>query len=218
MNFEHVCGNMLVATVVCGVCLGCVVFVEYCDGFVMTQGRKMLYIKICMIGSVVASVEKVNIWQSIGLGIVFGTLLFACITDYTQCQVYCFIWWIAGSVVIVWLAVMMSKGEQIPWLELVVFCIIQELLFSKLYGKADCHAFCVCAVMYALLEKGMLCYLLHMALSLLLLTCVQWRRGNITRSANLKIPVPFIPYIVLAFLLLYLVITCEIFPLNKYSH
>lgn len=218
MNFEHVCVKVLLAVIVCGVCFGCIAFAEHYDNFVPALSRKKLYITICMISSAVTCVIKDNVWQSMGMEIVLGALLFACITDYTQCQVYHFTWWIAGSVVMGWLFVAICRGEPIPWLELILFCMLQELLFAKLYGRADCHAFCVCAVMYALLEKGMLCYLLHMWIAFLLLAGIQWHQGNIAGNGNLKKPVPLIPYIVLTFLLLYVATTCEIFLLNKYSH
>lgn len=212
MNFGHVCVSALMAVIICGVCFGCIAVVEYCDNFAIGQERGMLYVKICAIGTAMASLFRFGLWQSVAMGIVLGALLFACITDCAQCQVYRFTWWIAGSVSIVWLIVVISRKEQIHWWELILFCMLQELGFAKLYGKADCHAFCTCATVYTALGRGIWWYVLHMTLSFLLLSYIQWRNGNIAHDGNLKKPVPYMPYIVLLFVLLCIGMA------NKYSY
>lgn len=76
---------------------------------------------------------------------------------------------------------------------------LQFMLFARMYGKADCYAFCVCAIAGASLGMGFPDYLWQMLLALCLLFPVQLLRRNIGKSGNLKQPVAFLPYITLAF-------------------
>ena len=84
-------------------------------------------------------------------------------------------------------------------LELGFFVLLQLLLFPKMYGRADCYAFSVCAVAEAAAGLSLTGYLLHMLLSFILLAFVQALCHNIDRRGKLRRPVPFLPYITLAF-------------------
>lgn len=130
---------------------------------------------------------------------VAACLLFACITDLKSREVYNITWWISGAAAA---ALLLGEGERLqPSLlpELGLFILLQLKLFSKMYGRADCYAFSVCAVAEAAAGLPFGGYLLHMLLSFLLLALVQALRRNIGKNGNLRRPVAFLPYITLAF-------------------
>lgn len=134
------------------------------------------------------------------LSMVLGCLLLACVTDIAMCQVYNFVWWIsctlAGALLLYrWIGMGAVKGV----LELLLFCVAQLLIFSGLYGRADCYAFCVCAGAEAGLGMGMEAFLAHMVIAFALLLPVQAVKKNITAGGRLKTPVPFLPYVTTGF-------------------
>ena len=94
---------------------------------------------------------------------------------------------------------MTAGGEFHGIVAVLVFVMLQQLLFSRMYGKADCHAFSVCALAECGNAVGMVGFLLQMFLSVVLLTIVQLFRGNVTPRGRLREPQPFIPYIITAF-------------------
>ena len=75
--------------------------------------------------------------------------------------------------------------------------------FLNLYGLGDVIVFFLCS-MYMLLEKGveqyLLAYFMLQAISGSLLLAVQFLKGNI-KGMRLRAPVPYIPYISVAFIL-----------------
>ena len=73
-----------------------------------------------------------------------------------------------------------------------------------MYGRADCYAFCVCAMAETACGMGFAEYLFHMLIAFGILAMVQFARRNIDTKGNLKHPVPFIPYIAAAFVLVLL--------------
>lgn len=78
---------------------------------------------------------------------------------------------------------------------LVCFALLQYFLFMRLYGRGDGMTFQICSL-YIIGEGGSLETLLsHMMAAFALLGAVQLVRGNINRKGNLKLPVPFLPYI-----------------------
>lgn len=131
------------------------------------------------------------------LGAMSGCLLFACVTDILTNKVYDFIWWVAAGVEIA--AYILHPISLWKLVCLAIFFIIQELLFAKLYGRADCHAFCICAVMESIFGMDITGFFLHMILSFAILIAIQYFRENIGKNGRLKIPVPFMPYITFAF-------------------
>lgn len=128
-------------------------------------------------------------------GVVSGCFLFATIMDLKVQKVYHFVWWIAGGAALtIWY---MRNGEHLLWI--LAFGFLQRTLFKRFYGKADGHAFSVCGVLMVAFEgtaKDIWC---HMILSYGLLILVQLCKGNIESKGKLKKPVPFIPYIWIAF-------------------
>lgn len=148
------------------------------------------------------------------LSVVLGCLLLACVTDLAIYQVHNFVWWFSGIAAGLLLFVEIQRdigitGSVLP--ELLAFCVIQIVLFGRLYGRADCYAFCVCAGAEVGLGMGIVGFLEHMILAFLLLTVVQAFRKNISRKGNLKKPVPFLPYITTAFYLLLFCESCQLF-------
>ncbi|MDE7222385.1 MAG: hypothetical protein K2O34_01225 [Acetatifactor sp.] len=78
---------------------------------------------------------------------------------------------------------------------LVCFALLQYFLFMRLYGRGDGMTFQISSL-YIIGAGGSLETLLsHMAAAFALLGVVQLVRGNINRKGNLKLPVPFLPYI-----------------------
>ena len=141
-----------------------------------------------------------ELFARLSLSLLIGCLLLACITDIALCQVYNFVWWISGAAAA---ALMTGRGfgAFTVW-EVLLFCAIQMTLFARMYGKADCYAFCVCAAMEAGLGFGLAGFLMHMLMSFLLLAAVQSVRRNIGSGGRLKRPVPLLPYITAAFYLM----------------
>jgi len=130
--------------------------------------------------------------------VVAACLLFACMTDSKSCQVFQFTWWpmlIAG--VMLW-----CKRGELNWENLypiLVYIALQELFFSRYYGRADCHAFVMCALVGTSLGWGMVDYVLHMLVAFVSLFLVQIGRHNISGKGNLKHPVAFLPYVTFGF-------------------
>lgn len=132
-------------------------------------------------------------------GVIAACLLFACITDCKTREVYNVTWWVAGAAAVILLFAEKDRLDMKFLLELVFFIFLQLSLFSKMYGRADCYAFSVCAVAEAAAGLSLAGYLLHMLISFILLAFVQALRHNIGKGGNLLQPVPFLPYITLAF-------------------
>ena len=132
------------------------------------------------------------------LCIVAGSFLVAAYTDYHTCQVYRFVWWIALAADMVLLVFYGRQTGLCDLQEPVVFCLLQELGFSKMYGRADCHAFCVGAITLYCVGGRMWDFLLLMSYAFGMLLVVQALDGNINRKGNLKRPVAFLPYITVA--------------------
>lgn len=155
--------------------------------------------------------------ELICLALFGGCLLFACITDAKKCVVFQFTWWMAGIILGMWMVNQSVQYErmdhiinlrmQIAWKlwELLVYILLQEFFFARMYGRADCHGFALCAVAEYLCGINMWGYVYHMAIALGILGVVQIHRRNVNRKGNLKQSVPFLPYITVAFwVLLYI--------------
>lgn len=86
-------------------------------------------------------------------------------------------------------------------IELLIFCLLQLILFRRFYGESDCIAFSVCALYISASGKGLSEHIYLMAVTYILLAVVQGVRRNINRRGNLKEPVALLPYIAAAMLL-----------------
>lgn len=141
---------------------------------------------------------SVALWAVIAI-----CFLFACVTDCRTCEVYNFTWWVSGTATVL---LMFLSGEEVAKIlpQLCFFCLLQLLVFSRMYGRADCYAFCVCAMAEASAGKGLFEFLLQMLLAISVLAVVQIFRGNVDVRGKLKQPVPFLPYITLSFVMIFL--------------
>lgn len=131
----------------------------------------------------------------LALSVVGGCLLLASVTDMTLGEVYNFVWWPALAAGLV----LLRNARGMGLLPLGFFLLLQFAGFRSMYGRADCYAFCVCAVVEAAAGMGLYGFLVHMFLSWALLFLAQAVRGNIDKRGNLKQPVPFLPYIAASF-------------------
>lgn len=153
------------------------------------------------------SFEPGEFFSRLLLALVVGCLLLACVTDVVMYQVYDFVWWLSGaaSAMLLWARLWMTddirNGLEILF-SLITFWLVQLLIFGRLYGKADCYAFCVCATAGAGLGMGMELIVTHMVFAFGMLVPMQFISKNITLRGNLKKPVAFIPYITAGFYLL----------------
>lgn len=153
-----------------------------------------------MVGTILIQlkVEPGQLLSRLLLSLFIGCLLLACVTDLAICQVHNFVWWIAGTaggLLFVERFCAAPMENEFMASELMVFCVIQMVVFGRLYGRADCYAFCVCAVMEAALGIGLKGFLAHMLFSFGLLAVKQAVGRNIGFDGNLRRPVPFLPYI-----------------------
>lgn len=115
------------------------------------------------------------------------------ITDRQTCKIYDFLQ-LPASVAGAILCLIRPLSSGGGW-GLVLFALLQYFLFGRLYGQGDVMAFQICSL-YLVGEGGdFQTLLLHMALSFAMLGVVQLFRKNIDRKGNLKVPVPFLPYI-----------------------
>lgn len=164
-----------------------------------------------MVGSILIHLtfEPGQLLPRLLLSLFIGCLLLACVTDLAICQVHNFVWWIAGAaggLLFLGRFCKMPKANGHLAIEVMVFCFLQLVIFERLYGRADCYAFCVCAVMEAALGIGLKGFLVHMFFSFGLLALKQAVGRNIGSDGNLRQPVPFLPYITTG---LYLIMIME---------
>ena len=139
-------------------------------------------------------------------GLSFGILLITMQSDWDTCLVYRFWWWMFGLVAVGMMICSWQPGDCptcVQMKEWGLFCVLQYLLFARMYGRADCHGFACFS--FLLLRKGgrMEQMLVLMLLSICFLGLVQLVKRNVNRKGNLKRPVPFLPYMTFAFLILW---------------
>ena len=117
------------------------------------------------------------------------------------------IWWICAPVCLLILPVSMSCPGFWDFLECLFAIFIQEHIMCRFYGRADSHAFSCCAVFLIFLGSGLEGHIYHMFISLILLSVHQKLRHNIGNRGKLISPVPFIPYISIAFVICVIIVT-----------
>ena len=142
------------------------------------------------------------------LCVVQGCMITACIMDLKEKMVYRYVW-AAGGLAVAGLFFWRVFGEVfleqnaallMPYMvELLLLILLQQLLFSKMYGRADCHAFCVCGAVFLALGGSLDDHVMHMAVTFALLLIVQVCAGNVTWKGQLRKPVPMMPYITAGF-------------------
>ena len=184
--------------VILGIVLAGLAFIAKWDRRLPMDGRAWAWTVVCALLEGAALREAAGDKPSalvLALAVTGGSLLLACVTDVLTCQVYNFTWWPALAAG----AVSLGSARTVVIVSLAVFWVLLLGLFGRMYGRADCYAFCVCGVVEAALGMGMEGFLGHMLLAWMFLALVQGAGGNIGRRGRLKKPVPFLPYITVAF-------------------
>lgn len=191
--------------------VGCLLMVgklDYEEPIVPGKMQWAVIVGLCL--SVESFIKILNFsqtaFEAVLLDITVGCLLFASITDWYIGKAYDFIWWI--GIAAAFFRCCLKIGETDSYqavmsvIPLLVFAGLQQMVFSRFYGRADCHAFCVCSFVEGSFGMGMTAFWVHMVLAFALLILMQGICGNIGKFGCLKKPVPFLPYITVSFLLM----------------
>lgn len=132
-----------------------------------------------------------------------GYLVVCAWQDYKSCAVYDVTHY--PGVILAGYMANITCMEAGTGMSLLVFSGLQYLLFRRMYGDADVMCFLICAL--SLGRSGsMTLYLVHMLITYLFLGAHQAIRKNIARDGNLKSPVPMIPYILVAYLVVKIIV------------
>lgn len=156
----------------------------------------------CITASIVFFVQEPrgNACREIGLLILAVYLTVCSVMDSRLFRVNDFMQYLgmAGGVV----RLLHQMPEREIGISLLVFALVQYILFGKMYGSADVMAFLICALYLAADNKDVEYYLYHMAVCYLLVTMVQGVRRNINKKGGLRKPIALYPYISVSFLLI----------------
>lgn len=167
-----------VGTAAAGLCMAAALRIAFCGG----SGCREVFL------------------YALAAGVLAGSLYFGCLTDISRYVVYDFCWYLSLAAMFgIWIQRTGKIRDLWSLMELGAFFAIQQILFARLYGKADCHAFCVLAMFGSILGTGMEGFFRHMILAYGFLILHQGYRRNIAKNGTLKKPAPFLPYITAAF-------------------
>jgi hypothetical protein len=123
------------------------------------------------------------------------------VEDILTHKVADFIWWFFAPACLLLLTVSHSSPGFWDFFECLFAIFIQEHIMCRFYGRADSHAFSCCAVFLIFSGARLEAHILHLIISLMLLSAHQMLRHNIGNRGKLISPVPFIPYISIAFVI-----------------
>lgn len=152
--------------------------------------------------------------EAIGSVVALLTLLTASCMDLRTMTVRRWVW-AAGGLPVLGLMIVRALADVRTgdWRETAVSCVslavywgLQQFWFARMYGRADSHAFCLCAAALWLRGYGFAVWVYQLALAFVCLAVAQALRGNIARSGNLKRPVAFLPYITASALLIHCIL------------
>lgn len=139
---------------------------------------------------------------------VLGCFAAAAIMDSRELCVYRYVWYpaVCCSLVLFFLksreaGIFCTGVHYLPeryFAGLLLYVFLQEALFAKFYGRADCHGFVVAGVFHYCLGGTFRDCIVHMGITFLELLVVQLCKGNVNCKGNLKRPVPLLPYMVTA--------------------
>lgn len=134
-------------------------------------------------------------------GFFWGSFAAASYSDWQIKKAYDVMLWTAIlSAGLTMLAAKQISEQSIT--ELVIFFLLQYLIFRHLYGAADCLCCSACAVYLAALGRGLLPALKLLSAAWLLLFAVQLIRKNIDKKGRLKTGQPFLPYVAVTLLII----------------
>lgn len=206
MNFGLGFGKIMLAIGLYGTTIGLLALFFYVDEELKNCGWKSIR-KNCFIYSTLVCIPllvEMNtmhpaIWLSIWLMGVY--LSVSSVTDTVIYQVYDILQYMGVIGGGIWLCY--QKPDAGIGISLLLFAVIQYLLFMRMYGKADGMGYCICAFYLSGKGYGLEGYLYQMLIGFFLLALVQLLRGNITRRGNLQQPVALFPYITIGFLIMW---------------
>ncbi len=180
------------------------------QNIVLTGRGKLGLLALCAANALVVShAAGGDPGKNLLLSQISGALLFACVTDCCMQQVYQFTWWWAGAAgILLFLTAHPCVSKLFLAGELLVFCLLQELIFCRMYGRADCHGFCACATVLLSMGGRLEHCILHTVIAFGMLAVVQGLRGNVGKGGRLRQPVAFLPYITVSF---WLLLSCPAF-------
>lgn len=168
----------------------------------LTAGEKIRWIGVgALCACCVLCLRNKYFWMDMLMACFSAGLITATVMDLWEQMVYRFVWWAAGAAALVILIARLCAAGRVGGAagELILYIFLQQTVFVRFYGRADCHAFSVCAVAMAAYGLRLVDYLIHMALAFGILAVIQLACGNVTQSGRLKQPVPLVPYITVAF-------------------
>lgn len=126
-----------------------------------------------------------------------GFLLQAALEDHGTKTVRRYLWWGAGTAAFALLVLLGPPG--LPVLEsLTIYAGLQFFFFSRMYGRADCHAFFCCGILLHAYGGNLKTCLWHMLVTFFFLGVVQLFKKNVNGRGNLKVPVALVPYLSLS--------------------
>ncbi len=136
-----------------------------------------------------------------GLLILAVALAAAVVSDLRTRTVCDLCWWFGLGTCAWMLGIRVAEYGllSVDWFGTGLFLLVQELVMSRSYGRADCHGFSICALGLAALGMGLREITGMMLVSFLLLVAVQLLKKNIKRDLKLRDPVAFVPYIASGF-------------------
>lgn len=125
-------------------------------------------------------------------------LVCAAIMDYKYHEVYDYFWIV---IIVIAFIIRLIFTELTLWevLSLMIYVVMQEAVMCHGYGKADCHAFCSCAMLIGIYHMTLEYFILHMFITVVIMTIHQLAKKNVSINGRLKQEIPMIPYIVVAY-------------------
>ncbi len=145
----------------------------------------MNYIKVCFV-------------------LVQGLLFTAALMDLFKQEVFDFVWMIFIPLCTVLLYIN-GRVTLSVLISLMIYFIVQELLMSRVYGRADCHAFWCCGLLLSGFGGELEIYVFHMAVTFVLMCISQSVKKNIGPDLKLKKKIAMIPYILVGFWLVFVI-------------
>ena len=158
----------------------------------------LLVLSIALSIAIVYRTRGMVLHRVIGFVMLFYMMVCS-ITDYYMKQVYDVIQ--LGVCVMLAAISFLQRIHPACGAELIVFALLQAFLFRRMYGEGDVMCFLLCAL--SLADRGILVWTCHMGLSFLLLGVIQAGKHNIAADGNLRLPVPFFPYMAVAYFIIY---------------
>lgn len=205
MNYGHVCANVVWIGMVAGGSGILLCRLHYLDEDLCKVNIRQIY-RLWLIYSLASSVvflphisagTKV---MRVAYGLLAGYFILCSVMDTVLelvCDFFHYIGLLGGCLLLV-------SSRPVPGIIVALFLFVglQWILFRKMYGAADVAAFMICAVYLAAEGRSMEGYLIHMAVTFLLLGVVQVGKGNVSGKGNLKRPVALFPYITVGFFII----------------